>query len=131
MRQHILRWLQADFFFKAVALLATTVLSYFMLIPPGKEVNSWIDILPGKDLFAHLMCYFLLTLIYFAAFFTHTSVLKKSLLLSLLVGFVLECLQLIHLFERSFDYKDLIANIAGSFIGILTIRFFFSDSVKE
>jgi len=47
------------------------------------------------------------------------------------VGFVLECLQLIHLFERSFDYKDLIANIAGSFIGILTIRFFFSDSVKE
>jgi glycopeptide antibiotics resistance protein len=42
----------------------------------------------------------------------------------------LECFQLITYFERTFDYADLIANLMGASLGILIIRFFFSDSVK-
>jgi glycopeptide antibiotics resistance protein len=66
-----------------------------------------------------------LTAIYFAAFFTHRQVLKKAFLISLFVGFILECFQLITYFERTFDYADLIANLMGASLGILIIRFFF------
>ena len=130
MRQLIHRWLQADLFFKIVAILATLEVIYLSLKPLGPVTEYWIFLYFRQDIVLHFVCYFSLTAIYFAAFFTHRQVLKKAFLISLFVGFILECFQLITYFERTFDYADLIANLMGASLGILIIRFFFSDSVK-
>ena len=130
MRQLIYRWLQADIFFKIIAILATLEVIYLSLKPPDPVVAYWTFFYFRQDIVLHFVCYFSLTAIYFAAFYTHFHVLKKSYLASLFVGFILECLQLVPYFERTFDSDDLVANLMGSSLGILIIRFFFSDSVK-
>ncbi|MGI9541113.1 MAG: VanZ family protein [Flavobacteriaceae bacterium] len=130
MRQLIHRWLQADLFFKIVAILATLEVIYLSLKPLGPVTEYWTFLYFRQDIILHFVCYFSLTVIYFAAFFTHSQVLKKAFLISFFIGFILECFQLIPYFERTFDYADLIANLIGSSLGILIIRFFFFDSVK-
>ena len=130
MRQLIHRWLQADLFFKIVAVLVTLEVIYLSLKPLGPVMEHWTFLYFRQDIVLHFVCYFFLTVIYFAAFFTHSQVLKKAFLISLFVGFILECFQLIPYFERTFDYADLIANLMGSSFGILIIHFFFFDSVK-
>ena len=56
---------------------------------------------------------------------------QKALVLSLLVGFALESLQLIPVFKRFFDLKDLVANSFGSSVGIIFIQFLFPHSIQD
>ena len=130
MRQLILRWLQADIFFKIAGVLATIEVIYLSLKPPGPDTTYWTFLYFRQDIVLHFLCYFFLTGIYFTGFFTHTAVLKKSFFSSFLLGFILECTQLIPFFNRTFDYADLLANLLGASLGILIIRLFFSDSIK-
>ena len=130
MLQHIFRWLQANYFFKVFAVLAPFSVIYLSLKPPGQQMTYWTFLNFRQDLVFHFTCYFFLTGIYFAAFFKNTSVFKKAFFLSFSVGFILEFIQLISIFNRTFDFNDLLANLAGSCLGILLIRLFFSYSVK-
>ncbi len=131
MRKHILRWLQAERFFKSLAGLATLVVIYLSLRPPSADSQSWNFFFIRGDLILHFVCYFGLSILYFFAFFHSKSRVKKALIVSFSIGFLLEILQLIPLFHRFFDYQDLVANLLGVFGGIFSIRLLFFDSVKE
>ena len=131
MQQIILSWLQADKFFKVLALFATFIVVYLSLMPPGHESNSWTFLFFKQDIVLHFSCYFLLTVVYFAALFKHNSAIKTSFSFSFFIGCLMELLQLIPFFERTFDLADIAANFTGSFCGILLIQILFGDSLKE
>lgn len=131
MRKRILRWLQADRFFKSIAGLATLVVIYLSLKPPSPDSESWNFVFIRGDLVLHFICYFGLSILYYFAFFQYKNLVKNTLILSISVGFLLELLQLIPLFQRFFDYQDLMANFLGACGGVFAIRLIIHDSVKE
>ena len=131
MQQIILSWLQADKFFKVLALFATFIVVYLSLKPPGQESNYWTFLFFRQDIVLHFGCYFLLTVVYFTALFKHNSAIKTSFSFSFFIGCLMELLQLIPFFERTFDLADIAANFTGSFCGILLIQILFGDSLKE
>jgi len=131
MQQIILSWLQADKFFKVLALFATFIVVYLSLKRPGQESSSWTFLFFRQDIVLHFSCYFLLTVVYFAALFKHNSAIKISFSFSFFIGCFMELLQLIPFFERTFDLADIAANFTGSFCGILLIQILFGDSLKE
>ena len=131
MQRIILGWLQADRFFKVLALFATFIVVYLSLKRPGQESSSWTFLFFRQDIVLHFGCYFSLTIIYFTALFKYKSVIKTSFLLSFFMGCLIELLQLIPFFERTFDLADIAANFTGSFCGILLIQILFADSLKE
>jgi len=126
MQKLILRWLQADRFFKSLAGLATLVVIYLSLKPPSPESESWNFLIIRGDLILHFICYFGLSILYFFAFFQSKNCIKKALILSCSIGFFLEFLQLVPLFDRFFDYQDLLANFLGACGGIFAIRLYIS-----
>ena len=131
MQRIILSWLQADKFFKVLALFATFIVVYLSLMPPGQESNSWTFLFFKQDIVLHFSCYFLLTVVYFTALIKHNSAIKTSFSFSFFIGCLMELLQLIPFFERTFDLADIAANFTGSFCGILLIQILFGDSLKE
>ena len=131
MQKHIKRWLPEDKYFKILAGLATIVVVYLSLKPPNPNSQPWHLFFIRGDLVLHLICYMGLSILYFFAFFKHPSAYKKAFILSVLVGFALELLQLIPTFQRYFDYQDLIANFIGTSIGIFSIWFLFRFSTQE
>ena len=131
MQRIILSWLQADKFFKVLALFATFIVVYLSLKPPGQESNYWTFLFFRQDIVLHFGCYFLLTVVYFTALFKHNSAIKTSFSFSFFIGCLMELLQLIPFFERTFDLADIAANFTGSFCGILLIQILFGDSLKE
>ena len=131
MQRIIKGWLQADRFFKVLALFTTLIVVYLSLKPPGEESNYWTFFFFRQDILLHFGCYFSLTVIYFTALFKYKSVIKISFLLSFFIGCLIELLQLIPFFERTFDIADIAANFIGSLCGIVLIQRLFSDSLKE
>ncbi len=131
MQRIILSWLQADRFFKVLALFTTLIVVYLSLKPPDEESNYWTFLFFRQDIVLHFGCYFSLTVIYFTALFKYKSVIKTSFLLSFFIGCLIELLQLIPFFERTFDIADIAANFIGSLCGIILIQRLFSDSLKE
>ena len=131
MQRIILSWLEANRFFKILALFTTFIVFYLSLKPPGQESNFWTFLFFRKDIILHFSCYFSLTVVYFTALFKYKSVIKTSFLLSFFIGCLIELLQLIPFFERTFDIADIAANFIGSLCGIILIQRLFSDSLKE
>ena len=131
MQRIILSWLQADRFFKVLALFTTFIVIYLSLKQPGQEFNPWTFLFFRQDIVLHFSCYFSLTVIYFTALFKYKSAIKTSFLLSFFIGCLIELLQLIPFFERTFDVADIAANFIGSLCGIIMIQRLFVDSLKE
>ncbi len=131
MRKLINQLLLQDKLLKRIAIFATLIVVYLSLKPPEPESESWSIFFIRGDLFLHFVCYFGLSILYFLALFNHEKVTKKTLILSLLIGFILETLQLIPIFHRFFDVQDLIANFLGASVGIFLIQFLFFHSVKD
>ena len=131
MQRIILSWLQADRFFKVLALFTTFIVIYLSLKQPGQEFNPWTFLFFRQDIVLHFSCYFSLTVIYFTALFKYKSAIKTSFLLSFFIGCLMELLQLISFFERTFDLADIVANFIGSLCGIILIQILFVDSLKE
>src|SRR6056300_607673 len=131
MQKPIKNWLQKDSYFKILAGVATLVVVYLSLKPPGPDEQPWNLFFIRGDLILHFTCYFGLSILYVFAFFKHRATYKKALISSVLVGTLLELLQLIPSFQRYFDYQDLIANFLGAAIGIFTIWFLFRYSTEE
>tara|TARA_B100000989_G_C19525792_1_gene466807 strand:+ start:1869 stop:2087 length:219 start_codon:yes stop_codon:yes gene_type:complete len=72
-----------------------------------------------------------MTFLYYFAFYNQNNSLRKSALTSLILGFVLELLQLITFFQRFFDPFDLLANSLGALGAWLIIKGIFNYSIKE
>ena len=131
MQRIILSWLQAGRFFKVLALFTTFIVIYLSLKQPGQEFNPWTFLFFRQDIVLHFSCYFSLTVIYFTALFKYKSAIKTSFLLFFFIGCLMELLQLIPFFERTFDVADIAANFIGSLCGIILIQILFADSLKE
>ena len=131
MLNHIHLWLQAKKFFKIFALFATLIVVFLSLKPPSPNPQSWTFLYLRGDLFHQFICYFGMTFLYFFAFYTQNNSLSKSVLISLILGFVLELLQLITFFQRFFDTFDLLANSLGVLGAWLIIKGIFYYSLKE
>ena len=131
MQNHIIRLFQRDKLFKYIALIITSVVFYLSLKPPNPDNKTWNFFFIRGDLFLHFLCYFILSIVYYIAFYTKEKTTKKSLLLSVFIGSLLEILQIIPFFRRTFDVQDLIANCLGAGIGVISIRLLFPDSAKE
>ena len=131
MLKHIHRWLQTKKIFKTFALFATLIVVFLSLKPPSSNSQSWTFLCLRGDLFLHFICYFGMTFLYFFAFYTQNNSLRKSVLISLILGFVLELLQLITFFKRFFDPFDLLANSLGVVGAWLIIKGIFYYSIKE
>ena len=131
MQKRIHRWLQADRFFKSLAVCATLVVVYVSLKPPSPDADTWVFLSFRGDLVLHFICYFGLTLLYFFTFYTTTNPMSKSLVIAVVLGTFLEILQLIPFFQRYFDWQDLIANSLGGLVSWLIIKGIFNYSIKE
>lgn len=131
MQKLIHHWLQADKFFKTLAFYATLVVVIFSLKPNLLIKQPWSFTFIREDHLLHFICYFGMTSLYFFAFYTKQNALKKSLIYSLALGGILELLQLFPVFQRHFDYTDLLANSLGMVSAWLIIKGFFNYSVKE
>jgi len=131
MRKLINQLLQLDKLFKVTAVVLTLIVVYLSLKPPEPDSESWSIFFIRGDLFLHFVCYFVLSIIYYLAMYNYGKTIQKALILSLFVGFTLESLQLIPIFNRFFDLKDLVANSFGSGIGIILIQFLFSHSIQD
>jgi len=131
MLKHIHRWLQTKNFFKIFALFATLIVVFLSLKPPSPNSQSWSFLYLRGDLFLHFTCYFGMTFLYYFALCNQNNSLRKSALTSLILGFVLEILQLITFFQRFFDPFDLLANSLGVLGAWLIIKGIFYYSIKE
>ena len=131
MRKLIKQLLLENKLLRIIAILATLIVIYLSLKPPESDIEPWSFFIIRGDLLLHFICYFGLTILYYLALFSYNKVIKKAFVLSLLVGFILEVLQLIPTFQRFFDIQDLIANFFGSTVGIFLIKLLFSDSIKD
>ena len=100
-----------DRLFKFLSVLATLIVIYFSLKSPNPNSKNWYFLIIRGDLLLHFICYFGLSSIYFYAFLNIQNGKLYALLLSIIVGILLEILQIIPFFRRFFDFKDLIANI--------------------
>jgi len=97
---------------------------------PGDDIpKSFIFNIPFADKIIHFFLYFLLViLILFGSLrkSKNTLIIRKFLFaffISLLYGILMEVLQYFVFITRSADLMDIVANIAGSFIGLLTFYY--------
>ena len=111
MQKHIKLLLLNDRLFKFLSVLATLIVIYFSLKSPNPNSKNWYFLIIRGDLLLHFICYFGLSSIYFYAFLNIQNGRLYALLLSIIVGILLEILQIIPFFRRFFDFQDLIANI--------------------
>jgi VanZ family protein len=96
------------------------ILTVLSIVP----VNSSAELIPGTDKAAHFVFYFIL-----CALFLYSKVFKKNknqiiiiIVFSLTFGFFIECIQGF-LPWRSFEIKDLAANLAGTISGVCVYFF--------
>ena len=109
-------------FYKYIAVLATLFVIYMSLKPPDTSSQIWSFLyLPG-DKILHVICYFTLTIIYFFSFYNSQKKVFLSSLFAFLLGFILELLQILKIFQRQFDLFDILSNTIGICIAILIIN---------
>ena len=92
------------------------------LKPPDTSSQIWsFFYLPG-DKVLHVICYFTLTIIYFFSFYNSKKKVFLSSLFSFLLGLILELFQILKIFQRQFDFFDILSNTLGICIAILIIH---------
>ena len=124
MQKHIKLWLLNDRLFKFLSVLATLIVIYFSLKSPNPNSKNWYFLIIRGDLLLHFICYFGLSSIYFYAFLKIEKGKLYAFSLSILLGALLEILQIIPFFKRFFDFQDLIANIIGAVVGVFLNKLF-------
>tara|TARA_B110000003_G_C16556350_1_gene498618 strand:- start:121 stop:471 length:351 start_codon:yes stop_codon:yes gene_type:complete len=109
-------------YYKYIAIIATLFVIYMSLKPPDSSSDfSSFFYLPG-DKILHVICYFFLTLIYYFSFYNFKKKIYFSSLISFILGFGLELLQIFKIFQRQFDFFDILSNTIGISLAILIIH---------
>tara|TARA_B100001996_G_scaffold316586_1_gene259694 strand:- start:190 stop:495 length:306 start_codon:yes stop_codon:yes gene_type:complete len=92
------------------------------LKPPDSSSELWsFFYLPG-DKILHVICYFFLTGIYYFSFHNFKKQIIYSSLIAFSLGLTLELLQILKIFQRQFDFFDILSNTIGISIAILIIH---------
>ena len=109
-------------YYKYIAIIATLFVIYMSLKPPDSSSELWsFFYLPG-DKILHVICYFFLTGIYYFSFHNFKKQIIYSSLIAFSLGLTLELLQILKIFQRQFDFFDIISNTIGISIAILIIH---------
>ena len=121
--------------------LPAIVWGIFILIMsslPGDDIpKSFILNIPFADKFIHFFLYFLLVILILFGFLRkskNTITISKFLFvffISLLYGILMEVLQCFVFIMRSADLVDVVANAAGSFIGLFTFYYVQEQRAKS
>ncbi len=108
--------------YKYIAVLATLFVIYMSLKPPDSSSQIWsFYYLPG-DKILHVGCYLTMTFIYYFSFYNLKKKIFFSGLVAFFLGFILELLQILRIFQRQFDLFDILSNTIGICIAILIIN---------
>jgi len=108
-------------YYKYIAIIATLFVIYMSLKPPDSSSELWsFFYLPG-DKILHVLCYFFLTVIYYFSFYNYKKQIIYSSLMAFFLGFSLEFLQILKIFQRQFDFFDILSNTIGISLAILII----------
>ena len=92
------------------------------LKPPDSSSELWsFFYLPG-DKILHVICYFFLTGIYYFSFHNFKKQIIYSSLIAFSLGLTLELLQILKIFQRQFDFFDILSNTIGISLAILIIH---------
>ena len=114
----------------------TVLWAFFILVLcviPGKDLpnsNIW-----QIDKVVHFALYLILAYLLFASAANRLHKTQLILLaISMIYGFIIECIQDFFLLDRFFDWNDVLANSVGAFIGVVVFRLVkhhFKQSVDE
>jgi len=92
------------------------------LKPQDSSSELWsFFYLPG-DKILHVICYFFLTVIYYFSFHNSKNQIFFSSLTAFSLGICLEFLQSLKIFQRQFDFFDILSNTIGISLAILIIH---------
>lgn len=80
-----------------------------------------IDNLFSQDKLLHFGCYFILTIFWSNGLYRigKSNAVRNAMIITIIVGFVMEVCQYLFFEGRAFEFLDLIANISGSLVGAL------------
>ena len=116
--------------------MLTVLWAFFILVLcviPGKDLpnsNIW-----QIDKVVHFALYLILAYLLFASAANRLHKTQLILLaISMIYGFIIECIQDFFLLDRFFDWNDVLANSVGAFIGVVVFRLVkhhFKQSVDE
>jgi VanZ family protein len=118
-----------------LSILYTITLTIVSLVK--LDLDDVEEIIPSfSDKIFHFLAYIVFTLLWFNSFFFRFKFNKtKSVLLAILVssvfGIIIEVLQQVITTSRSFDLKDILANLLGVLIAAILINNYFKIEVKK
>jgi VanZ family protein len=118
-----------------LSILYTITLTIVSLVK--LDLDDVEEIIPSfSDKIFHFLAYIVFTLLWFNSFFFRFRFNKtKSVLLAILVssvfGIIIEVLQQVITTSRSFDLKDILANLLGVLIAAILINNYFKIEVKK
>ena len=114
------------------------IIIFIMSSLPGDDIpKSFIINIPFADKIIHFSMYFLLVILILFGFLRkskNTLIIRKFLFaffISLLYGILMEVLQYFVFIMRSADLMDIVANITGSLIGLLTFYYVQEQRAKS
>lgn len=102
-------------------ILATIVTIIGSGLSAAKAKELLPDQLFSQDKLLHLSCYFLLTILWSYGLYRikSSNEIRKALIITILLGLLMEVCQYLFFAGRQFEILDIIANISGSLIGAL------------
>ena len=114
------------------------IIIFIMSSLPGDDIpKSFIINIPFADKIIHFSMYFLLVILILLGFLRKSKnilIIRKFLFaffISLLYGILMEVLQYFVFIMRSADLMDIVANITGSLIGLLTFYYVQEQRAKS
>lgn len=113
---------QARPLFLLMAVTTTLVVIYFSLTPPSVSVQPlpWWQ----HDKVLHTLSYFVLECTYFLSLLKLKRPYTTTAMAAFLLGLLLEVLQSLPFFQRTFDWFDLLANGFGIGLALLGLKYF-------
>lgn len=109
---------------KTVALVYLFVIAFLSLVPSGNIPE--IPLFPGADKLVHICMYLGLSFLACWAYvgdFIRLRCMYTLLAAVFMYGVLMEILQRTMQNGRSFDFKDMVANLVGAIIGLLIYRY--------
>ena len=116
MLKHIKSLFRDNFFIIAIGI--TLFIAYLSLIKTPKVVLVY----SVNDKIYHIIAYFILTICWLFSFFKKPSLKYSIVVFCLLFGIIIELMQSSLTSYRTGDYKDILANIIGVFLGLITFN---------
>lgn len=116
MLKHIKSLFRDNFFIIAIGI--TLFIAYLSLIKTPKVVLVY----SVNDKIYHIIAYFILTICWLFSFFKKPSLKYSIVVFCLLFGIIIELMQSSLTSYRTGDYKDILANIIGIFLGLITFN---------